>query len=265
MHRCMLRLALLTAGVGVACATSPTGRKQLLLLPKGQVAELGVVAFDDIKTKEQVSTNSAMTTYVNCIASAIIAANRDQVAGAWEVVTFESEQVNAFALPGNKVGIYTGMARFADNPAQLAAVVGHEVGHVLAEHGNERMSKALAAEGGMSLIAAYQGGGETQQLILGALGLGIDLGVIRPFSRTQESEADNIGLMLMAKAGFDPKEAVALWTKMGARGDSGPEFLSTHPSPDTRVKGLEALQAQAAPRFQQARAAGRNPDCRKPS
>ncbi|MBX2812670.1 MAG: M48 family metallopeptidase [Myxococcales bacterium] len=258
--------ALLVAGVAgtTSCATSPTGRKQLILLPEDQVASLGATAYADMKKAEKVSTSSVMSGYVNCIAQAILAANRSQVGKGWEVTTFDSDQINAFALPGRKIGIYSGMANFADNASQLAAVMGHEVGHVLARHGNERMSEALAAQSGLGLLAAYQGGGETKQVLLAALGLGYDLGIAKPHSRTQESEADQIGLVMMAKAGFDPGQAVALWQKMATRGNSGPEFLSTHPAPSKRAQALKALQSQAKPHYNQAVAAGRRPQCRKP-
>lgn len=157
------------------------------------------------------------------------------------------------------------MAKFADNPSQLAAVMGHEVGHVLAQHGNERMSSAMAAQGTLSILGAWELGGETKQALLAALGLGYDLGIARPHSRTQESESDTIGLVMMAKAGFDPAEAVKLWQKMGANGSGLPEFLSTHPSPESRAKALTEQQAEATPLYEQARRAGRVPSCRKPS
>lgn len=225
---------------------------------------MGATAYEDIKKNEPLSRDTALDGYVKCIANAILIANQDAVKGSWEVATFESDQINAFALPGQKIGIYSGMARFADNPSQLAAVVGHEVGHVLAQHGNERMSQALAAQGGLGLLQAWEGGGEAKAAILAALGVGYDLGVARPHSRTQESEADEIGLVFMAKAGFDPQQAVGLWQKMATLGDAGPEFLSTHPSPANRAKALTELQPTAQPHYQAARSAGRNPNCRKP-
>lgn len=257
--------SLLFLSLAVACATSPTGRKQLLVVSDSQAAELGATAFQDIKTNERETTNAAMKAYVACISSAIIASNREEVGGAWEVVTFESDQINAFALPGRKIGVYTGMAKFADTPDQLAAVIGHEVGHVLAKHGNERMSQALLAQGGLGLLEAYQGGGEAKNALLVALGVGYDLGIAKPFGRTQESEADEIGLVLMAKAGFNPADAVRLWQKMATLGKSGPEFLSTHPAPENRAKALTALQPRARVFYNQATAAGRTPRCVKPA
>lgn len=263
----MMRRFVVLGGLAlaVACATSPTGRKQLILLPEGEVAALGATAFEDMKKEEPLAAESPLTVYVNCVAGAVLAGNRDKVSGAWEVQTFASDQVNAFALPGRKIGVYAGMAKFADNADQLAAVVGHEIGHVLAQHGNERMSEAMAAQGALSVVDAYGAGGENKDLLLGALGLGYDLGVAKPHSRTQESEADEIGLVLLAKAGFDPREAVSLWQKMAARGDSGPEFLSTHPAPDARAKALSAQQSKVKALYEKARASGRNPSCNKPA
>lgn len=250
--------------LAIACATSPTGRKQLILLPEDEVAALGVTAFEEMKQEQPLSSDAALSQYVNCVAGAVLAGNRDRVSGAWEIRVFASEQVNAFALPGRKIGIYEGMAKFADTPAQLAAVIGHEIGHVLAQHGNERMSEAMAAQGALSLLEAYEGGGENKELLLGALGLGYQYGRAMPHSRTQETEADEIGLVLMAKAGYDPQDAVALWRKMAQRGDAGPEFLSTHPAPENRAKALTEQQSEVQPLFSRARAAGRNPTCAKP-
>ena len=229
-----MRKAWLVCLFGVACATSPTGRNQLVLFPEDQMSELGVTAFADVQKQETVSQNTELNTYVRCIAEEILAANMSEVGGGWEISVFESDQVNAFALPGKKIGVYSGMVAFADNADQLAAVIGHEVGHVIAQHGNERMSEAMAAQGTLSLVDAYLGGDDndtSKQLIVGALGLGYQFGLAMPHSRTQESEADTIGLVYLAKAGFDPTAAVNLWEKMAARGESGPEFLSTHPAP----------------------------------
>lgn len=261
MRMLTISVALLVA---TACATSPTGRRQLVLLPAGEVAALGVTAFEETKKNEPATTNVALANYVKCVSDAVLNANLQQIGSGWEVTTFASDQINAFALPGKKIGIYAGMAMFADNADQLAAVIGHEIGHVIAQHGNERMSQAMIAQGGLTLVDAWQGGGEAKTAIMAALGLGYDLGIAKPHSRGQESESDNIGLMYMAKAGFNPQQSVLLWQKMGARGEAGPEFLSTHPSPSSRANALAELQPRAAPLYQQAQSAGRKPNCRKP-
>lgn len=246
-----------------ACQSSPTGRKQLALIPDSQMDQMGQQAFAEMKQKEPISRDPAINAYVSCVANAITGALPNK--RAWEVVVFEkADTVNAFALPGGKIGVYTGMLKVAKNSAQLAAVVGHEVAHVLAEHGQERASEMLAAQGGLqvaSLILAKKGDSR-RALLLGALGLGAQVGVLLPHSRDQESEADIVGLDLMAKAGFDPQQAPELWRNMSANGGKqGPEFLSTHPAHGTRIQQLEANIPKAMPLFQQA---PNKPDCRMP-
>ncbi|MCK6548218.1 M48 family metallopeptidase [Myxococcota bacterium] len=262
----------IAVGLAVACATTPTGRKALHLLPSDQMAELGVQAFDQLKAQQRVSSDPQAERYVRCVADSVVdVIPRDLDAPkSWEVVVFEDQTPNAFALPGGKIGVHTGMIELADSPAQLAAVIGHEVSHVLAEHGNERVSQSLAAEGGLQLIAALAqtrdpAKAKRRQLILGLIGVGAQVGVLLPFSRTQESEADTLGLDLMARAGFDPRHAVSLWQNM-ERASSGapPEFLSTHPSHGTRIENLTARMPEATSLYQQARARGRRPDCVKP-
>ena len=248
-----------------ACATSPTGRKQLILVPDQQMNAMGVQAFQELKQQETVSRDPAANTYVRCVSQAILDASRKELPGPWEIVVFDSSQVNAFALPGGKIGVYTGMVAFAANPGQLAAVVGHEVGHVIARHGAERMSQALAATGALSVFDMWKDGGDTKNLVVAALGLGFDLGIAKPHSRSQESESDSIGLQLMAKAGFDPQQAVELWRRMAQRGRGPPEFLSTHPAPANRAAALQKQQPKAQPLYAQARRAGRKPNCQKPN
>ncbi|MGF1510349.1 MAG: M48 family metallopeptidase [Myxococcota bacterium] len=251
----------------LGCATSPTGRSQLLLLPESQMAELGTQAFTEMKASEPVSTASAPNRYVSCISDAILSAAGLTKEQQWEVVVFQSNQINAFALPGGKIGVYTGMIEFAENQHQLAAVVGHEVGHVIAQHGNERVSQQTAAAGFTQLLAAVTNANESQtgQMVMAGLGLGFQYGVALPFGRTQEEESDVIGLKMMAKAGFDPSEAPKLWVKMDQLGGGGgPEFLSTHPDPSRRAEYLRRMQKDVAPSYQQARANGRRPNCQRP-
>jgi predicted Zn-dependent protease len=183
--------------------------------------------------------------------------------GDWEVTVFEQDQVNAFALPGKKIGIYTGLLDVAKNQHQLATVVAHEVGHVLAQHGNERMSTQFATSTGLDLVAMLAGSETTtKRTALGLLGLGAQVGVLLPFSRAQETEADVMGLELMARAGFDPGESVDLWRNMIAESEGAPpEFLSTHPSGESRIDVLQRHLPEARNLAERARAAGRSPDC----
>jgi predicted Zn-dependent protease len=184
---------------------------------------------------------------------------------SWDVVVFKDDDANAFALPGGKIGVNSGLLKVAKTPDQLAAVIGHEVSHVIANHSNERVSTAFATESGLQLASALAGAASpTQQQLFGLLGVGIaQFGVLLPFSRTQESEADAVGLDLMASAGFDPRQSIDLWRNMAAAGGGArpPEFLSTHPGHETRIHNLEARLPHALPIYEQAVKAGKRPSC----
>lgn len=230
----------------VACSSSPTGRKQFAVLPDSQMDKMGVESFTQMKEEIPASTNSKLKQQVQCVADTIISVLPDSYRNQqWEVVLFDDEQVNAFALPGYKIGVYTGLLNVANNQSQLAAVMGHEVAHVLAKHGNERVSTQLVTSQALSL--GYQLSGEESEgkaILFQALGLGAQVGIILPFSRSHESEADLLGLEYMAKAGFDPRESAELWRNMSAAGSSKtPELLSTHPSHSTRIEDLESSMA----------------------
>jgi len=269
--RSLLVLSLLVV-VFVSCATSPTGRSQILLYSEAQMAEMGRVAFADIQSKTRRSVDTHQTAYVVCVASAVTEILSPQelrpiAVDRWEVELFEDPTANAFALPGGKIGIHTGMLEVAVTPGQLAAVLGHEVTHVLARHGNERISSSTLAQSGMAVAQILVGVESLEkQALFGMLGLGMQYGVLMPFGRAQESEADEIGILLMARAGFDPRESVTLWQNMArvSRGQSPPEFLSTHPSHTTRIARLEAAMPVALKFYEQARSEGRHPSCRSP-
>ena len=240
-----------------ACSTSPTGRKQLILLPDSQLDEMGVASFQEMKDSIPLNQQANTNQNVQCVADKLIAVLPEEYRQqAWEVQVFDDQQVNAFALPGYKIGVYTGLLEVAENQSQLAAVMGHEIGHVLARHGNERVSTSLATS--QALAAGYQLSGEDspqKAAIFQGLGLGVQVGIILPFSRTHESEADQIGLELMAKAGFDPRESVTLWQNMAKLGSSDtPEFLSTHPSNETRIESLGANMPQPLAVYQSLKA-----------
>lgn len=263
------RLALIAVAATLlaACATSPTGRQQLQLFPEAQLEEMGVQAYRQMREQEPVIDSGPAVSYVQCVTGALLPQVPERYArDDWEVTVFDSEQVNAFALPGGKIGVYTGLLEVAETPDQLAAVIGHEIGHVMAEHGNERMSTQMATAAGLTALQVMAGGSRERQQALALLGLGAQVGIILPFSRLHESEADEIGLDLMARAGFDPRESVQLWRNMAAAsGGAPPEFLSTHPSKDTRIRDLEAQMGDALAKYRQAQARGREPDCRPPS
>lgn len=246
-------------GVLLACATSPTGRSQLVLMPEAQLAQMGFQAFEQIKRRERIEANPAVNAYVRCVADELTYT----LGGRWEVAVFQSEQVNAFALPGGKIGVYSGLLKAARNQHQLAAVLGHEIGHVLARHSNERVSQEFAVEQALGLIQALATPQSSSgRLLMGALGLGAQVGVLMPFSRIQETEADVIGLELMARAGFDPREAIRLWHNMGETSrPKPPEWLSTHPSHASRIQEIERHLPRILPLYEAAKARGRRPNC----
>lgn len=234
----------------MSCATSPTGRNQVLLFSSDQLAQMGQQAFTDMKQKQDVSRQPVQNQYVECISQALTPHVPQSVySGQWEVVVFDEDQVNAFALPGGKIGVYTGLMKVAENQHQLAAVIGHEIGHVIAEHGNERMSQGALINMGTQAVGQILAANEVAQTgpIMAAIGLGVQVGVQLPYSRAHESEADLIGLQLMAQAGFNPRQAVDLWKNMEAAsgGQRPPELMSTHPAPSTRIDDLQANMSQA--------------------
>lgn len=241
-----------------ACATSPLGRRQLRLVSGNEVSKMGVTAFQDIKKETPQSTDTTQQRYVRCVAAAITGQVTDPEAPKqWEVVVFQDDTPNAFALPGGKIGVHTGILKVAKNQDQLATVLGHEVAHVLAQHANERVSQQMVA-GALMEVA----GQALDPTMVAALGMGAQVGVLLPFSRTQESEADLLGLDLMAGAGFDPRESTKFWKNMEAAGGGGtPEFLSTHPSDQTRAADLQNRIAQEMPVYEKVLAAGRRPKC----
>jgi predicted Zn-dependent protease len=268
--RKFLRFAFL--GLLLGCATSPLGRKQLILLPDGQMDTMGAQAFQQMKTSVPTDHDPKWNDYVRCVALPITEAAKGQVSNReWEIVVFRDETANAFALPGGKIGVHTGILKVAKTDAQLAAVLGHEVGHVIARHGNERMSEGLATQGSLIAVNAFLNGDPEKRspqkdLLLGLLGVGAQFGIALPHSRTQESEADLIGLDLMARAGFNPRESVELWRNMqAAGGKSPPQWLSTHPANETRIENLEAHMPDAVVSYNQAGAAGLHPKCTRPN
>ncbi|MCK4840308.1 MAG: M48 family metallopeptidase [Methylococcales bacterium] len=245
-----------------ACATSPTGRSQFIYMSDTQMNQMGLQAFDDLKKQKPQTKNTRYNQFAHCVADAIT----HETGGEWEVVIFEDDSLNAFALPAKKIGIHTGLIKLVDNQDQLATIIGHEIAHVLAKHSNERLSQKTAVSQGVALVGAISNPSSTLgQLGLGALGLGAQYGIILPFSRTHESEADIIGLDLMAKAGFDPRQSINLWQKMAqaSKGQQSAEFMSTHPSHSTRIKELSEHMPKAMKFYQQAQAITKRPNCRK--
>lgn len=245
---------LLCAALVTACATSPLGRSQLKLVSDEQMTQMGIASFTDLKKKTPESKDAKATAYVSCVARNVTAVMGGGT--AWEVRTFDDKAVNAFALPGGKIGVFTGLLKVAQTQDQLAAVIGHEVAHVIAGHSAERVSESMAAELGLSVVQASTG------IDAQMLGIATNVFFLLPHSRAHESEADLLGMDYMAKAGFDPRASIALWQNMSkAGGGKPPEMISTHPSDATRIGHLEQRLPIAMPLYEQARAQGRKPAC----
>jgi predicted Zn-dependent protease len=265
--------SLVIAGVLLSlagCYTNPvTGRKSLVLLSQGEEVTLGAKSFQDIRQREKVSEDPAANARVNRIGRRIAEAVGSELPDAkWEFVVFESKQLNAFALPGGKVGVYTGLLQLAENDAELATVMGHEIGHVIARHGAERMSEALVIAGvgalGSAVVEAKTEDQRTRQLFDLAYGGGTTLLRVLPHSRRNESEADRMGAIYAARAGYDPRAAITFWQKMAAQKkalEAGPAgsgglsaLLSTHPADEKRIADLHALMPQVVPIYEHNRA-----------
>lgn len=266
------RLVFLWALLIAACSTTLTGRRQLTLIDDDKMDALGVAAFADLKKEGKVSKDPALTQYVRCVADPILKITPKGGAapkgGKWEIVVFEDSTPNAFALPGGKIGVHTGMLTVATTPGQLAAVIGHEIGHVLLRHGNERMSQSVVAQSVLEAgaITLDQMTPQYRDVVVGGLGVGAQYGVLLPFSRKHESEADVIGQKFMAEAGFNPAEAVTLWQKMAklSKGQEPPQWMSTHPANETRIEKLRSNLPEAKKLYSKARKAGKGPQCEPP-
>ncbi len=243
-----------------SCSTVPvTGRSQLSIIPASQLMSMSFQQYDQFLNENKVVKNTSQSAQIKRIGTKIQKSVEQYLAEknmsdhlngySWEFNLVESDQVNAWCMPGGKVVFYTGILPICKDEAGIATVMGHEIAHAIAEHGGERMSQGLIVQlGGMGLQAALEKEPAlTQQLAMTAFGLGAQVGVMLPFSRLHESEADHMGLIFMAMAGYNPNEAVSFWQRMAAQkgGDAPPEFLSTHPSDQTRINDLKKLIPEA--------------------
>ncbi len=239
--------------MAVQCATVPlTGRKQFSIIPASQIMALSNQSYDQILKENKISSNAQYVNTVKSVGHNISGAveryfasknQSDLLKGyAWEYNVLQSKEVNAFCLPGGKIAFYEGIMPVCIDENGVAVVMSHEVSHAIANHGNERMSEQMAVQlGGMALDAALsQKPDATRKIALAAFGAGTTVGVLLPFSRTQESEADELGLYFMAMAGYDPSKAIEFWQRMMDQSKGAPpEFLSTHPSDQTRINQLK--------------------------
>jgi predicted Zn-dependent protease len=245
------RRAVLALAAGCMLLTGCAGEGQtglgINLVSAEQTRDLGLRNWEQIRAETPVSRNKIYRQALDNVATRLLrAAGEDP--GAWEAVVFQGQEANAFALPGGKIGVYEGMFQVAENEAQLAAVVGHEIAHNQAAHAQQRLSSQAATEIGTQLLGVVLQSSRigSASEIAALLGVGAQYGLILPYSRNQELEADRLGVMMTARAGYDPREAIQLWRNMAAAGGARPpEFLSTHPGPESRIARLEALMPQA--------------------
>ncbi|MGN6513264.1 MAG: M48 family metallopeptidase [Lysobacteraceae bacterium] len=260
-------VALALSLAGCATTTSPTGRTQYVgAVSQQQLDQLGAQAFAEAKAKMPQSTDARQVAYVRCVVGALVRQLPPTwQQGGWETALFVNPEPNAFALPGGKVGVQTGIFTVARTQDQLAAVLGHEIGHVVSRHHEERITREMETQTGLGLISALlgarygQGAADMTSQVGGMAAQGL---FVLPMSRQQESEADVVGQQLMARAGFDPRQAVDLWQNMIAAGGSRPpEWLSTHPDPQSRMAELRSRASGLVPTYEQARAGGQRPQC----
>ena len=261
MKRLLLSLGLVSLLMIASCVQkNAEGRRSLQLVSSSSLQQQASDVYRDQITKGELSKNQRQNTIVQRVGRRIISQAKKMYgpycAGfQWEVNLLESEQVNAFCMPGGKIAVYTGILAVCENEAALAAIMGHEVAHALLEHGGERVSQAKLVSGGMALAQVVTHSTDIvekkyEPYVLAALGLGAQVGVMLPFSRAHESEADKMGLRLSAAAGYDPKEAPQLWERMKKLGGGAPmEFLSTHPGHDRRIRDLNSWQMEVKPLY----------------
>jgi predicted Zn-dependent protease len=265
-RKAVLGLALAALLLLAACATVPiTGRKQLSIIPDSQMNAMSFSQYDQVLAESQLSKDADAVAMVQRVGRRIQGAveeyfQREGMSShlegyAWEFNLIESDQVNAWCMPGGKVAFYTGILPICQDEAGIAVVMGHEVAHAIAEHGGERMSQGMMVQlGGMALSEALSSKPEeTQALYMSAFAVGAQYGAMLPFSRKHESEADHMGLIFMAMAGYDPRVAPSFWERMSAAGggQAPPEFMSTHPSDETRIRQLHEKMPEALKYYRQ--------------
>ncbi len=274
--KCLIAFTLL-AVFAAGCSSTPSGRKQLTLKSEAALAQEGTRQMAAIRASSALVKDRGTIDYVACVADAIVGTLDEKSAALyWELAIVNQPDVNAFVMPGGKIVVKSGILSVAKNQHQLAAVLGHEVAHVTANHANERATRGDLANYGLEVLAIVLAG-DTQNPysrsydpnqargIYGATSTFGALGLLNPFSRMQESEADDIGLIYMAKAGFDPRESVELWQNMNSSAETTkiPEFLSTHPSGDSRIESMVSQLPEALKHYNEAKAAGLEPQCQQ--
>jgi predicted Zn-dependent protease len=257
------KMARRVAAAGVALALAGCAS----MVPEESLNAQGAAMFEQLKAEIPLVTDPPTIRFVACIAEAIVGQLEGPEADYdWELAVFDQPDVNAFVLPGGKISVYSGILPVTKTPDQLAAVMGHEVAHVTQKHPQERMARTTATQYGVAVLGGIVGGTPTAARSAStALQMAAQFGLLLPFNRGQETEADEVGLIYMARAGFDPRESVKLWQNMREQKDGEPpEFLSTHPSSDTRIDQLVKMLPAALLEYNKAQAAGRKPQCVRP-
>ena len=257
---CALGIMLCGLSCIVGCSTVPgTNRSQLNFISDSQMNQLGGETFSTILQNGKVIEGGAADARIQTIGTRVVQSARSlypsaDIPSEWEVVLIDDDTPNAFALPGGRIGVHTGMVELAGDDDALAIVMSHEVGHVLAEHSAERMSHTVLITGGLitGAVALKDQDESTQRWTMAALGAGATVGVMLPYSRLHELEADELGLMIAANAGYDPRASIPLWQRMAAASGGRLEFLSTHPVPATRIKYFQGLMPRAMTLYRQA-------------
>ena len=266
--RTFLALAAVAGAIAACVKTPVTGRRAFILLSEEEEVKLGADAYKEALAKEKLCGDNATVAVVKSIGRQIEAVTGKEK-WDWEYrVVDDIKTMNAFALPGGKVAVYTGIFKPAQNEAGLAAIMGHEAAHAVARHGGQRVSQSLLIQAGLSAASLSVGDPKQRDAIVGGLGAGAALGVLLPFSREHESEADAIGLIYMAKAGYDPRQAIAFWERFKkATGNGGgtPEFLSTHPAPSSRIRKLKKALPEALDAYKKSPKKGRGAAISAPS
>lgn len=251
----LILVAAVLVGCAAGCTTVPeTGRKQLNFLTPDQEMEMGLVSFNQMKETVPISENSDAAAMVERVGKRI-AAVAPLPNSRWEFVLFESEDANAFCLPGGKVGVYTGILQYTEDEAGLATVIGHEVAHAVARHGGERVSQQMGIEVVGAVIGTSLEDSKWQTAVVTGYGLGSQVGYALPHSRLQESEADELGLLYMARAGYDPDSAIEFWLRfaeLDAQGGGTPWFLRTHPMSTDRAQKLKEIMPRARQDYEEA-------------
>jgi len=264
-----LRRSLLTSFTLALVLGAPASeaKRKLLLVSSAQMDQMGAEAFEKLKATDKLSRDPKRLAQSQCVVAALVRVLPENLARqSWEVQVFDDPNPNAFALPGGKVGVNTGMFAVIKSQDELAAVIGHEIAHVAEQHANQRISRQMLVGIGLDAVGAYTGqrtSPDRAKMTMGLLGLGAQVGVMLPNSRDQEAEADRVGQETMARAGFNPDGAVQLWQHMMTAGRDGapPQILSTHPDPQNRVRKLAERSPSLQPEYRAARAAGRRPNC----